>query len=71
MVTADGTYATQSALLPNTNFQFSINNEKLLLRKTLLDGDFFMAAALTTDLEKLVFRYSELEKNGISFKFIK
>lgn len=65
MVTADGTYATQSALLTNKTSSNTLN-EKPLVRKTLLDGDFFVASALGTDLDKLILRYANLE-NGNFF----
>lgn len=62
MVTADGTYATQSALLTNKTPSSTLS-DKPLLRKTLLEGEFFVASALGTDLDKLILRYANLE-NG-------
>ncbi|VDM38603.1 unnamed protein product [Toxocara canis] len=57
LVTADGTYATQSALLVAMK---STTEEKPALRKFLLDGNFFIAASLATTISKLVLKYSKL-----------
>uniref|UniRef100_A0A914RTX6 Clathrin/coatomer adaptor adaptin-like N-terminal domain-containing protein n=1 Tax=Parascaris equorum TaxID=6256 RepID=A0A914RTX6_PAREQ len=57
LVTADGTYATQSALLAAVK---SATDEKPTLRKFLLEGNFFIAASLATTLSKLVLKYSKL-----------
>uniref|UniRef100_A0A0M3I5H8 Coatomer subunit beta n=1 Tax=Ascaris lumbricoides TaxID=6252 RepID=A0A0M3I5H8_ASCLU len=57
LVTADGTYATQSALLAAVK---STTEEKPMLRKFLLEGNFFIAASLATTLSKLVLKYSKL-----------
>ncbi|KJH47708.1 adaptin region [Dictyocaulus viviparus] len=51
LVTADGTYATQSAFSVASK---SPNREKPPLRQFLLDGDFFLGACLATILNKLV-----------------
>jgi len=55
-VTADGTYATQSALSTVTNH----NDDKPQLRTFLLDGEFFLGAALATALTKLSLRYHQV-----------
>ncbi|XP_075159208.1 coatomer subunit beta [Haematobia irritans] len=58
-VTSDGTYATQSA--------FSVapvakKEKRPPLRQYLMDGDFFIGAALSATLTKLVLRYADLEE---------
>uniref|UniRef100_A0A8R1TIP8 Coatomer subunit beta n=1 Tax=Onchocerca volvulus TaxID=6282 RepID=A0A8R1TIP8_ONCVO len=60
LVTADGTYATQSAL---SIVKTEIVENKTLLRQFLLDGNFFLASSLATTLIKLVFNYSKFMKN--------
>ncbi|XP_030567125.1 coatomer subunit beta [Drosophila novamexicana] len=57
-VTSDGTYATQSAysLAPVTK-----KEKRPPLRQYLMDGDFFIGAALSATLTKLALRYAELE----------
>jgi coatomer subunit beta len=71
LVTADGTYATQSAFTSSTtNQEKSIGgttndrNRQQSLRTFLLDGDFFIGAALATSLCKLVIRYMGLEEDS-------
>jgi len=71
LVTADGTYATQSAFVSS-----STNDKKGMggvlndrtrqpsLRTFLLDGDFFIGSALATSLCKLVIRYFEGEHDS-------
>lgn len=59
LVTADGTYATQSAL---SIAKTEITENKALLRRFLLDGNFFLASSLATTLVKLVFNYSKFMK---------
>jgi coatomer subunit beta len=59
-VTSDGTYATQSA--------FSVapivkKEKRPPLRQYLMDGDFFIGAALATNLTKLVLKYIALESH--------
>lgn len=61
-VTADGTYATQSALSTTTSFI----DEKPQLRKCLLDGEFFIGAALATSVTKLSLRYNEVCQDPIA-----
>lgn len=57
LVTSDGTYATQSAF--NT-IQKSKKEQRPPLRQYLMDGDFFIGAALGTTLTKLALRYGLL-----------
>uniref|UniRef100_A0A914CKB2 Coatomer subunit beta n=1 Tax=Acrobeloides nanus TaxID=290746 RepID=A0A914CKB2_9BILA len=62
LITADGTYATQSALgSKKTN---KTHEEKPILRKLLLDGDYFIASSLATTLTKLIIRFAELNKGN-------
>uniref|UniRef100_A0A158Q8U3 Coatomer subunit beta n=1 Tax=Elaeophora elaphi TaxID=1147741 RepID=A0A158Q8U3_9BILA len=60
LVTADGTYATQSAL---SAVRAEVTESKTLLRRFLLDGNFFLASSLATTLVKLVFNYSNFMKD--------
>lgn len=57
-VTSDGTYATQSAfsLAPVAK-----KEKRPPLRQYLMDGDFFIGAALSATLTKLALRYDSLE----------
>ncbi|XP_068159780.1 coatomer subunit beta [Drosophila tropicalis] len=57
-VTSDGTYATQSAysLAPVTK-----KEKRPPLRQYLMDGDFFIGAALSATLTKLALRYSDVQ----------
>jgi coatomer subunit beta len=71
LVTADGTYATQSAFISSTSNEKktlsgspSDRNRAPSLRTFLLDGDFFIGAALGTTLCKLVIRYIDLEQDS-------
>lgn len=57
LVTSDGTYATQSAF--NT-VQVSKKDQRPPLRQYLMDGDFFIAAAVGTTVTKLALRYGDL-----------
>ncbi|XP_037809589.1 coatomer subunit beta [Lucilia sericata] len=59
-VTSDGTYATQSAfsLAP-----IAKKEKRPPLRQYLMDGDFFIGAALSATLTKLVLRYADLEQD--------
>lgn len=76
MVTADGTYATQSALVSSALKNSSLTVEKPILRKLLLEGNFFVAAALGNNLSKLIYRFAdlnsgnELEKSFVNFKHL-
>lgn len=56
LVTADGTYATQSAFSVAAK---TLNHERPPLRQFLLDGDFFLGASLATVLNKLVDQFSK------------
>ncbi|XP_064614088.1 coatomer subunit beta-like [Liolophura sinensis] len=60
LVTADGTYATQSAFSTQV---IKKKEEKPPLRQFLMDGDFFVGAALATSLTKLALRYLSLTKD--------
>jgi coatomer subunit beta len=55
LVTADGTYATQSAF--STAAPTKKEEVRPPLRQYLMDGDFFVGAALATTLTKLALRY--------------
>lgn len=60
-VTSDGTYATQSA--------FSVapvakKETRPPLRQYFMDGDFFIATALSVTLTKLALRYNDLESDS-------
>ncbi|VDK52230.1 unnamed protein product [Cylicostephanus goldi] len=61
LVTADGTYATQSALSVSTKAN---NKEKPPLRQFLLDGDFFLGASLATVLNKLAEQFTRSNGAG-------
>ena len=61
LVTADGTYATQSAFSSTTPAKKE--EERPPLRQYLMDGDFFVGAALSTTLTKLTLRYIEIVDN--------
>ncbi|KAL7743557.1 hypothetical protein ACLKA6_013363 [Drosophila palustris] len=60
-VTSDGTYATQSAysLAPVAK-----KEKRPPLRQYLMDGDFFIGAALSATLTKLALRYAELQPDA-------
>lgn len=62
LVTADGTYATQSALVSSS--APVLRDDKPILRKALLDGSFFYASSLSLVLTKLFYRYSQLNKSN-------
>lgn len=62
LVTADGTYATQSALVmtqANSN-NASTKDDRPVFRGFLLQGHFFIATALARTLAKLAVKYSTL-----------
>ena len=66
LVTADGTYASQSAFdagKPVGGESGSKVEERPPLRKFLMDGDFFIGAALGATLTKLALRYAEVIMN--------
>lgn len=59
LVTADGTYATQSAFSAAPS-SAAVQAKRPPLRGYLMEGDFFIAAALASDLTKLAVRYMSL-----------
>lgn len=61
LVTADGTYATQSAFSSQTPAKKQYDRPPM--RQFLMDGDFFVGAALATTLSKLALRYITLTKD--------
>lgn len=65
LVTADGTYATQSAF-ENTAAEGKSKQtmERPPLRKFLMDGDFFVGAGLAATLTKLSLRFSQETKDA-------
>ncbi|XP_054168889.1 coatomer subunit beta-like [Oppia nitens] len=62
LVTADGSYATQSALSVNTKVEKTANIPPL--RQYLLNGEFFIGTALANCLVKLAFRYKQVVGSG-------
>lgn len=66
VVTADGTYATQSAFTDSAGKSGSGSRDKEPerppLRKYLMDGDFFIATAIGTTLSKLALKYAAAVK---------
>ncbi|XP_060079498.1 coatomer subunit beta-like [Ylistrum balloti] len=54
LVTADGTYATQSAF---STIAVSKKEDRPPMRQYMMDGDFFVGASLATTLTKLALRY--------------
>lgn len=65
LVTADGTYATQSAFVMNAQSNANSKNKddfenRPTLRGFLLQGNFFIAAALARTLTKLALKYVKL-----------
>ncbi|RZF48550.1 hypothetical protein LSTR_LSTR011165 [Laodelphax striatellus] len=60
LVTSDGTYASQSAF--NTTLQSKKGEVGPPLRQYLMEGDFFIGAALGTTLAKLALRHRALVK---------
>ncbi len=66
-ITADGTYATESSYVAAVAVTTA---EKPMLRRFLLEGDFFVATALAGALTKMAMRYQQLdvedkEKNAV------
>jgi coatomer subunit beta len=59
LITADGTYATQSALSTTVT---ALKDEKPVLRKLFYEGNFFIASSLATTLNKLVVRFASINK---------
>jgi len=62
LVTADGTYATQSAFSAGTETAKK-DVERPPLRKYLMEGDFFIGAALGGTLTKLAIRFADIVKD--------
>jgi len=62
-VTADGTYVTQSALVPSAGATKKAEENRPSIRGFLLDGEFFIAAVLATTLTKIALRYATQETN--------
>ncbi|GFR72221.1 coatomer subunit beta [Elysia marginata] len=60
LVTADGTYATQSAFSTTTS---SKKEDIPPLRKDMMEGDFFIGAALATTLTKLALKYIKITQD--------
>lgn len=66
LVTADGTYATQSAFVMTQSNGHSKKDDpdsRPVLRGFLLQGHFFIAAALARTLTKLAIKYVQLREN--------
>lgn len=61
MVTADGTYATQSALVSKSST--AEEEQRPPLRSYLLKGDFFIGSAIASTLTKLALRFYEVDSN--------
>uniref|UniRef100_A0A0N4ZJY2 Coatomer subunit beta n=1 Tax=Parastrongyloides trichosuri TaxID=131310 RepID=A0A0N4ZJY2_PARTI len=57
LISADGTYAAQSALI-NTSTPTEQDN-KPVLRRALIEGDFFLAASLANTMTKVVLRFAQ------------
>lgn len=66
LVTSDGTYATQSAFIINT--PRSSQSKRPPLRQYLIDGDFYIGAALGTTFTKLGIRYADIWDEQDSIK---
>ena len=60
LVTADGTYATQSAFSASSTASIKKAGDRPPLRKYLMEGDFFIGAALGSTMTKLALRYCGL-----------
>ncbi|XP_057377266.1 coatomer subunit beta-like [Daphnia carinata] len=61
LVTADGTYATQSIF--STAATTAKKEERPPLRKYLMEGDFFIGASMATTLTKLALRFVQQTSN--------
>eukprot|EP00111_Clytia_hemisphaerica_P011216 TCONS_00032857-protein len=61
VVTADGTYATQSALVSKTTA--GEEDQRPPLRSYLMKGDFFIGSAIASTLTKLALRFYEVDSN--------
>jgi coatomer subunit beta len=61
LVTADGTYATQSAFsTTNTSTKKTLDEQRPVMRGFLYNGNFFIASALARCLVKLAYKYQQL-----------
>lgn len=60
-VTADGTYASQSAFSTTTSSRKA--DDRPPLRKYLLEGNFYLGAVIANTLVKLAFRHTSLESD--------
>ncbi len=61
LVTADGTYATQSAFsTTNTTTKKTLDEQRPIMRGFLYNGNFFIASALARCLVKLTYKYQQL-----------
>ena len=68
LVTADGTYATQSAFLINSQANTNSNKDvdkRPTFRSFLFQGHFFIAASLARTLTKLTLKYIELVEGNL------
>ena len=67
LVTADGTYATQSAFSggDSSGGKSKQEKERPPFRKYLMEGDFFIGASLATVLTKLALRYNAAVKGDL------
>ncbi|CAD5210309.1 unnamed protein product [Bursaphelenchus okinawaensis] len=63
LVTADGTYATQSAL---STVAKPVDDDKPFIRKLFFEGNFSIASVLATSLSKLVLKYNQFCQNTTS-----
>lgn len=66
LVTSDGTYATQSAFIMNT--PRGGQSKRPPLRQYLIDGDYYIGAALGTTFTKLGIRYAAIWNGQDSVK---
>jgi coatomer subunit beta len=64
LITADGTYATQSGLVSSVAVSM---DHKPILRKLFYEGNFFLASSLATTLNKLFVRFSVINKCKLLF----
>ncbi|KAH7368232.1 coatomer subunit beta [Plectosphaerella cucumerina] len=67
-VLADGTYATETALTSDSSAAAKLEAVKAAqkppLRQLILDGDYYLAAVLSTTLVKLVMRHAEISSDA-------
>ncbi|KAG4305420.1 hypothetical protein PORY_000976 [Pneumocystis oryctolagi] len=70
----DGTYATESALIPEIRVIDKIEgvkvSERPILRSLILDGDYYLGSVLSSTIVKLIMRYSEISKNTSKLNFM-